>query len=407
MRAIIIGAGVGGPTTALALQQAGIDASIYEARDAIEEDIGSYLTVATNGLAALRAIDAHLPVLALGFATGRTTMSSGRGKSLGSVPIGATRGDASRTMKRADLHRALSEQARTRGVPIAFGKRFVAAETTATCVRATFADGSAVEGDVLVGCDGVHSVVRSTLDSSAPAPRYVGLLNFGGYTPGTSVGEPGAWHMVFGRRAFFGYAPDGAGGTVWFANVPRHPTTAVERQQTPAHQWIQLLVDLFSNDRGPARELIAAGRLELAGVNTYDVPTVHRWHRNRRVIIGDAAHAPSPSSGQGASMAIEDGIVLAQCLRDAPDITTALTVFERNRRPRVERIVAQGARSSSAKAVGRAGAIVRDLCLPWVFRYLVTDRALAWMYDHRIDWHQPMALDGFSRSGTRVARTHA
>ena len=70
------------------------------------------------------------------------------------------------------------------------------------------------------------------------------------------------------------------------------------------------------------------------------------------VIIGDAAHAPSPSSGQGASMAAEDAVVLAKSLRDMPDIPRALDAYERQRRQRVERIVAQGARTSSAKTAG-------------------------------------------------------
>jgi 2-polyprenyl-6-methoxyphenol hydroxylase-like FAD-dependent oxidoreductase len=104
------------------------------------------------------------------------------------------------------------------------------------------------------------------------------------------------------------------------------------------------------------------------------------------VIVGDAAHAPSPTSGQGASMAAEDGVVLAQCLRDLPSVPEALAAYEQRRRARVERIVAQGARTSSAKTPGRIGRVVRDLALPLVFKLLVTDRSMAWIYGHHIDW---------------------
>ena len=104
------------------------------------------------------------------------------------------------------------------------------------------------------------------------------------------------------------------------------------------------------------------------------------------VIIGDAAHAPSPTSGQGASMAAEDGVVLAQCLRDLPAVPEALAAYEHRRRSRVERIVAQGARTSSAKTPGRVGRVVRDLALPLVFKLLVTERSMAWIYNHHIDW---------------------
>jgi 2-polyprenyl-6-methoxyphenol hydroxylase-like FAD-dependent oxidoreductase len=140
--------------------------------------------------------------------------------------------------------------------------------------------------------------------------------------------------MIFGRRAFFGYVPDGTGGTVWFANVPRHQSSRVEREPTTAEEWKQWLTSLFADDRGPASKLIAAGSLQLAAGNTYDLPSVPVWHKAPFIIIGDAAHAPSPSSGQGASMGLEDGVVLAKCLRDERGIPNAFQTFERIRRPR-------------------------------------------------------------------------
>jgi 2-polyprenyl-6-methoxyphenol hydroxylase-like FAD-dependent oxidoreductase len=111
------------------------------------------------------------------------------------------------------------------------------------------------------------------------------------------------------------------------------------------------------------------------------------------VVIGDAAHAPAPTSGQGASMAAEDAVVLAKCLRDQPDIAQALGAYERLRRPRVERIVAQAARTGSNKTPGPVGRMLQSLMLPVVFRFLVTDKSLAWQYDHHIDWDAPITLN--------------
>jgi FAD-dependent urate hydroxylase len=88
-------------------------------------------------------------------------------------------------------------------------------------------------------------------------------------------------------------------------------------------------------------------------------------------------------------MAAEDAVVLAKCLRDLPDIPRALAAYEAARRPRVERIVAHGARAGSAKTPGPVGRVLRDLALPLVFRFLVTERSLAWIYDHHIDWDTP------------------
>jgi 2-polyprenyl-6-methoxyphenol hydroxylase-like FAD-dependent oxidoreductase len=111
------------------------------------------------------------------------------------------------------------------------------------------------------------------------------------------------------------------------------------------------------------------------------------------IIIGDAAHAPAPSSGQGASMAMEDAIVLAKALRDVPDIPAAFDTYEELRRERVERTVAEGARGSSTKTPGPLGRLVRDLMLPIVFRFFVTEKSLAWMYNYRVDLNSPIRLE--------------
>jgi 2-polyprenyl-6-methoxyphenol hydroxylase-like FAD-dependent oxidoreductase len=395
MKALVIGAGVCGPVTAMALQRAGIDAIVYESHEPPTHDVGSYLTVATNGLDALRAIDAHLPVLRVAFPTDRSVLFSGNGKALGAVPLGSSghRRDLSHTIKRAHLHRVLHDEAARRGVKIEFGRRLVGVDGTGLQVEARFDDGSRAAGDCLIGCDGVHSMTRTIIDPRAPRPRYVGLLNFGGYTPGISVGEQGAWHMIFGARGFFGYVPDRAGGTVWFANVPRHPSTEAERKSTTGEEWKRSLIDLFAGDRGPAVDLIREGRLQLVADNTHDLPSVPVWHQAPLIVIGDAAHAPSPSSGQGASMALEDGVILAKCLRDVSGVQNAFSTFERLRRRRCERIVAQGARSSSSKAAGPIGRVLRDLMLPFVLRHVVTEQSTAWIYDHHIDWESRVALD--------------
>ena len=390
MKALIIGGGVAGPVTAMALQRAGIEAAVYEAHVPTDGEAGSYLTVATNGLDALRAIGADGPVLAAGFPTPTNLLLAATGRRLGAVSNGGVLADGtvSHTIRRARLYQALDDEAAARGIRVEHGRRLVGAEPTpGGGVTATFADGGTATGDLLVGADGVHSVTRRLLDPAAPEGRYVGLVNFGGYTPGAGDGvEPGAWHMIFGRRAFFGYVADPAGGTVWFANVPRPAVTPAERAATSADQWRRRLVELFSGDAGPAARLIEAGELQLAADNTHDLPKVPTWHRGPMVIVGDAAHAPSPTSGQGASMAAEDGVVLAQCLRDLPSVPEALAAYEHRRRARVERIVAQGARTSSAKTPGRIGRVVRDLALPLVFKLLVTDRSMAWIYGHHIDW---------------------
>jgi FAD-dependent urate hydroxylase len=395
MHALIIGGGVCGPVTAMALQRAGIDVTVYEARSRSAADAGSYLTVASNGLDALHAIGADAPVRAAGFATPTAVLLSGTGTQLGRVPIGSTqRPDlVSRTIRRSCLYEVLHREAVQRGLRVEYDMRLVGVDHRAGGVVARFANGSDARGDVLIGCDGIHSATRRIIDPGAPEPRYVGLLNFGGYTRDVSATPPGEWRMIFGARAFFGFVADAARGTAWFANVPRLAATRGERESTTSDEWKRWLVDLFAGDRGPAADLIRGGAIELAADNTHDLPFVPVWHRHSMIAIGDAVHAPSPTSGQGASLAIEDGVVLAQCLRDAPDPGRAFAAFERLRRRRVQRVVAHGARGSSNKAATGLRRVLRDALLPFVFRYVVTPAAVAWMYDHHIDWEAPITVD--------------
>jgi FAD-dependent urate hydroxylase len=394
-KALIIGGGVAGPVAAMALRQAGIDSVVYEAYAGGADDAGSFLTFASNGLDALRTIDAHHLVLAEGFPTPRMTIQSGSGKHLGDVPNGGTLSDGtvSQTLKRADLYRALRDEAVRRGARVEYGKRLVDAETTPGGVVARFEDGTEAEGDLLIGADGIHSRTRLIIDPSAPGARYVPVLNIGGYARGVTVqAEPGTFRMVFGKRAFFGYAVHPSGEIWWFANPPRaDEPTGAELAAIGTEQWREMLIDLFAGDASPAVEIIRSTPGELSGWATYDLPSVPTWYRGFMIIIGDAAHATAPSSGQGASMAIEDAVVLARCMRDLPNTGQAFAAYERLRRARVERIVAHGAKTSNSKAAGPVGRVLRDLMMPLILKRVARGESLAWMHDYHIEWDAKVA----------------
>ncbi|MFD4675635.1 FAD-dependent monooxygenase [Lentzea sp. NPDC058450] len=378
--ALVAGGGIAGSAHALALVKAGITPVVYEAYDRTADNAGVFLTLAVNALDALRALD--LDVHDLGFDTPRITITSGSGRRLGELPYGT-----SRTVKRADLYRALREEALLRGVRFEYGKRLADAQDTADGVLATFTDGTTATGDLLVGADGLHSRTREIIDPDAPGARYSGLLNTGGYARGVAVdSEPGMMNALFGRRCFMAYTAHPNGEVWWVANPPS-PTelTAI----TPA-EWRSRLTELFRRDRGPAVDIIAATDRIHTGWNTYDLPTMPRWHRGRMIVIGDAAHATAPSIGQGAAMALEDAVVLAMCLRDSPDVTSAFTSYERLRRTRVERVVEQGNRTGGWKALGPVARIPRDLIMSVAMKRMRHDPS-QWIYDHHIDWHEPVS----------------
>jgi FAD-dependent urate hydroxylase len=393
--ALVIGAGIAGPVAAMALRKAGIRPTIYEAHPSGAEGIGTFLTIASNGIGALRAIGADQTALAAGFPTPTITLRSTTGKNLGTARTGLTLpdGTTSHTLKRADLYQALYQEAARRGIDVQHGKRLTAAEPTGNGVRAVFDDGTDAAADVLIGADGIHSTVRKLIDPTAPAPTYIGLINLGGYARGVEVdAEPGSYTMIFGKRAFFGYVLAPSGEVWWFANIPRRDEPARgEAEAITAAQWQARLAALYAADAGPAARLVEAS--DTAGISKaspiHSIPHLPFWHNGRMIVIGDAAHAPTPTSGQGASLSIEDTIVLAQCLRDLPTPEVAFTRFQALRRPRAERIIKQAARINSSKTATPLTRILRDATLPAIMKMAANSKQATAAYRYHIDWDTP------------------
>jgi 2-polyprenyl-6-methoxyphenol hydroxylase-like FAD-dependent oxidoreductase len=200
-------------------------------------------------------------------------------------------------------------------------------------------------------------------------------------------------HMSFGKRAFFAYQVADDGTTGWFANLPRpEPLSLAAAREVGAAEWLRQLREVFAADRTPAptilrrvrpADLVVVGALE-------DLPPVPTWSKGRIVLIGDAAHATSPSSGQGASIAVESAVQLARCVRDLPTVPAAFAAYEGLRRARVERIIAAGKRTSSEKAAGPVARVLRDTLLPVTMKLLAKPEKMAWQYDYRIDWDAPV-----------------
>lgn len=390
--ALIIGGGIGGPVAAMALRKAGIEATVYEAYDSTADGIGGGLSIAPNGLSALAVVGAGDAVLQAGSPITAMVMESWTGKQLGefATPPGLP---PMQLVWRSDLYRTLHDVAAERGVRVEQGKRLVRAEESADGVTAFFADGTHAAADVLIGADGIRSTVRELIDPAAPKPRYAGLLGFGTRSVRTDVPNTGGkMHFAFGKRAFFGYQifDDGTGG--WFANLPhKQPLTAADAKRIGAEEWLRVLREAFDGDRIPAlamlhqakpEDLVITGALE-------DIPHVPTWSHGRIVLIGDAAHPTSPSSGQGASLAAESAVELARCLRDLP-YDQAFAAYERLRRGRVERIIKMAARTNSDKAAGPFARVLRDLVMPIAMK-LVKPEKMAWQFDHTIDWDARVA----------------
>jgi 2-polyprenyl-6-methoxyphenol hydroxylase-like FAD-dependent oxidoreductase len=340
-------------------------------------------------------LDAH--VAAEGFPIPRMIMWSGSGKRLGEVRNGAAPGQGalSVVVKRGALHRILREAALRQGVPITWGKTLTDIDITPdNAVIARFADGTTARGDFLIGSDGIHSRTRQIIAPNAPKPSYTGLISCGGYAHTTTLPPtPDTQHFIFGKRAFFGYFVKPSGEIYWFNNMayPGTPRRS-ELEAIPAAEWQRRLLDIHRGDPAFIQAIIRASTGAIGAYPVYDVPSTPIWHRGPIVLLGDAAHATSPSAGQGSSMAMEDAIVLAKCVRDLPVLEDAFAAYEQLRRDRAERVVKFSRERGNNKAASNPIARwFRDLLLPFFLKSLANSTALDWVYGYSVDWEAPIA----------------
>ncbi|MER5344831.1 NAD(P)/FAD-dependent oxidoreductase [Streptomyces mirabilis] len=335
---IVIGGGIAGTATALALHKAGFDVTVYEAHPESAEDIGAFLTLASNGMRALAQIDASAAVTEVGFPLHAMSVLDAAGTEVARMPLGEAHDPllAYRCLRRGEFNAALQAEAARRGIALRRGTRLASVENGRDGVTARFTDGSAATGDLLIGADGLNSTVRESI-APRTQPCFAGESVFYGYADEAPlIAETGRITMVRGGAAAFGCAVSPGGETYWFARVAGEPLSADDiAHGTPGH-WRGLLLPLLRGDTTPAADVVAATTDRIMVTNATEIPTGTPWRHERTLIIGDAAHAASPATGQGASMALEDAVVLAKSLRDAPDTESALSLYEALRRPRVE-----------------------------------------------------------------------
>ncbi len=390
-RVLIIGGGIAGPALALFLKRAGIESEIYEAREMVE---GYSLSLSCNGVAVLKLLGLDLDVLSKGSPVTKWAMFNSREKRLGGGLL-AVGGNKSVFLKRAPLVLALTEEVERQGIAIHRGKKLQGIETnTDFGVKAIFQDGTSVEGSLLVGADGVHSKVRHYVDPMV-RPTYTGLINTGGYTQNVKLPfEPETIKFIFGKRAFFGYHVSLSGYIYWFANYFQPTQPDRDALQAPDRVKLKLL-DLFCDDQPMINEIIQNAETVFPEFLTYTLPTQPKtWHSQHIVLMGDAAHAISSSSGQGASMALEDAAILAKCLRDIPDAEQALTMYEYLRRERTAKMYEVAERGDSGKFATRPfQQWMRDLMTPIFLSLFANPKASEWMYTFKIAWDERVKMD--------------
>ena len=352
LRVLIIGGGVAGPALALFLKKAGIESALYEAYPFVE-GVGGGFGLAPNALKVLAALGLAGRLKTRATAISRLAFMNDRGAMLASYPIEpAAFGQPMLVMSRALLLESLAHELRREGMAAHNSKRLTRIEERGATVVAHFADGTSAEGDLLIGADDVGSTVRRYLLPEAQA-EYTGLIGIGAFVPLSDVPPFPTETMtfVFGRNGFVGYSGADKGSATWWTNLFREREfTREELERLDVERVKKEMLDRFRDYPLPVGALIQH-TANLLRVNVYDVRLLAMWQRGRVALIGDAAHAVSPNAGQGAALALEDAMYLAKMLRDELDFKLAFARFERDRKPRAEKVVAEGRRRGKDKEI--------------------------------------------------------
>lgn len=382
-RVLVVGGGIAGPVLGMWLRRIGVEVQMAEQRAAVAEAEGAFLGVAPNGMNVLSELGIADKVAAIGHACVSFELENASGRNVGVIDRSRdlARFGAPLTMvRRGDLHAVLLEEARQRGVDVHLGRRLVGLEHDrgGSEIVATFDDGDVMRADVAIGCDGLRSTVRTLAMPDAPAPSFTSLYDYGGFVRGVDIpARAGVNAMVFGRRALFGAFPTPDGEIWWFHNGP------IEARDDARER----LLELHAEDSRWISEIIRATPSILGPWPLHDLRALPRFSTGRVCLIGDAAHAMPPSAGQGASLAMEDAMVLAMCMRDHDDPTLAFRAFAQLRRPRVEAIARIARRNDSGKAMeSRLALWLRDRMLPTLVRLgrSAQDRG----YAYRLHWDE-------------------
>ncbi len=372
---LIIGGGIGGLTTAIALQQKGLNVQVYE-NALVLQPLGAGIVLAANAMQVLRTLGLEGEILAQGKLLRHFSILSQQGDVLAqtdSLRVSQRYGNDNFAIHRADLHRVLL--ARLGNGVVHPGKRCTGFTQTARGVQVRFDDGTEATGDYLVAADGIHSAIRRQLLPES-APRYAGYTCWRTVIDGWPAGFNGERASeTWGHRGRIGMVPL-TGNRIYLFACKRAPARSEQmRQYTTA----QLLAS-FHDYHTPVPQVLAAAHHPLLWNDILDLAPLRQFAFGRVVLTGDAAHATTPNMGQGACQAIEDALVLANCFEKYPDGEAAFKVFEQKRLARTGEIIRTSRQIGQvAQLENKFLAALRNAAMRWVPES-VNEKRLEFLY---------------------------
>lgn len=344
-KVLVVGAGLGGLTAALCLIKAGFDVEVYEQAPALAE-VGAGIQMSANPMHVLRDLGLEEAVVALGVQPGAYVFRlHDTGEVIQEFPLAAEHrrqhGAPYVQLHRADLHELLATAAhQAKPNVIRLNRRATGFTETDRGVTLHFADGTRVEGDLLVGADGLKSTIARQIVGEIPA-TYTGDAAWRITVPVERLPKPFlppvmSVFMGPGAHAVCYYLRGGA--LLNFVGIVETDEIS-EESWTVKFPWERLKQDFAGWHEAIQIIIDAADHSQCFRWSLHNRPPARNWSTKRATILGDAAHATLPYLAQGAAMAIEDGAVLARALRQADDIAGGLDLYQRNRVDRTARIV--------------------------------------------------------------------
>jgi len=387
-RIAIIGGGIGGLAAALALERRGAEVMVCE-QSPVHSEIGAGLNLTPNAVKAFRTLGLNDEIEDIGWGSEFLIIRSWKtGRYISRIRRGDFRqkfGAPNLTVHRADLLDVLRGALKT--TDIRLGKRCIGVEAGERAAVARFADGSDIEADIVVGADGIHSVVRNSL-FGADAPRFTGCICWRGMAPADAV--PADINT--------------ADGTMWMG-----PHGHVVHYRVHRGELVNIVAHIDSDawteeswtrecDVSEVMTAYAAWNSALTRLYPcstrwykwalYDRDPLQLWSKGRATLLGDSAHAMLPYLGQGAAMAVEDGCVLAAMVaRHGDDFGAALLAYERMRAPRAQAaVLGSRARAKENHLASPWARLKRDVRFALRERFGVDTTAfkVAWLYDYDV-----------------------
>ncbi len=363
IKVIVVGAGIGGLTAAVALRKVGVDVEVYERAGELRT-AGTGLSIMSNALSALGTLGIDLELDKRGRAIETFQFLTHDARPIRTLPlkeVGDRLGTPSVNIHRADLQQALLEKLGR--PPVGLAAAATGFEATADGVRVVFEDDREARGDVLVGADGFHSVIRRQL-AGPEQPREPGYVCWLAVVPfGHERLTEGSVRHYWGPGQRFGLIDIGHGRVYWWG-TKNMPAPA-------ARGWNGGKDEIAQAYTGWADEVCEAIRTTpaeaIVSVPAQDRPFLGRWGAGPVTLLGDAAHPMLTSLGQGAGTAVEDAVVLADSLVGAADLPQALRRYESRRRGRARRMVRTSRILSLVEQFERPlPMLLRDAYFRWV-----------------------------------------